>query len=68
MAGSSRAVRPVGGSAQLIVWTSGEADLDVGDIATGAVTVTHYEMSSAAELATCLDDLTSQLTAPAEGS
>ena len=52
----------------MIVWTSGEADLDLGDIATGAVTVTHYEMSSAAELTTCLDDLTSQMTAPTEGS
>ena len=48
--------------AQLVVWTSGEADLEVGDISTGAVTITQYEMSDAAELATCLDDLTQQMT------
>jgi hypothetical protein len=47
--------------AQLIVWTSGEAELDVGDISTGTITSTHYEMSDTAELDVCLDDLTSQL-------
>ncbi|MEV5768073.1 hypothetical protein AB0L34_26355 [Micromonospora sp. NPDC052213] len=51
--------------AQLILWTSGEADLEVGDILTGAITITYYEMSNTAELATCLDDLTHRLTGPA---
>ena len=50
--------------AQLIVWTSGEADLEVGDISTGDITLTHYEMSNAAELAPCLDDRTERLTGP----
>ncbi|MGW4943387.1 immunity protein TriTu family protein [Actinoplanes sp. NPDC004185] len=49
--------------ARLIVWTSGEADLEVGDISTGAVTITHYQMSDAAELDVCLEDLTNQINA-----
>ncbi|MEV6929038.1 hypothetical protein AB0M46_31735 [Dactylosporangium sp. NPDC051485] len=54
--------------AQLTVWTSGEAELDVGDVSTGAITSTHYELSDTAELAVCLDDLTGQLTAPTGGA
>ncbi|AVT34285.1 hypothetical protein C6361_08410 [Plantactinospora sp. BC1] len=50
--------------AQLIVWTSGEADLEVGDISTGAITITRYEMSNAAELTACFDTLTQWLTDP----
>ncbi|WP_346539609.1 hypothetical protein [Micromonospora sp. DPT] len=50
--------------AQLIVWTSGEAELSVGNVSTGAIAITNYEMSNAAELTACLDDLTSHLTPP----
>jgi hypothetical protein len=54
--------------AQLIVWTSGEAELNIGNISTGAIAITTYKMSSAAELATCLDNLTSHLTPPTTGA
>ncbi|SER99536.1 hypothetical protein SAMN05216188_11917 [Lentzea xinjiangensis] len=47
---------------QLTVWTSGEAELDTGNLATGVVDPVHYELTSAQELATCLDDLTNRLT------
>jgi hypothetical protein len=50
--------------AQLIVWTSGEAELSIGNISTGAIAITVYEISNATELAACLDDLTSHLTSP----
>jgi hypothetical protein len=51
--------------AQLIVWTSGEAELSIGNISTGAIAITIYEISNATELAACFDDLTSRLTSPA---
>jgi hypothetical protein len=47
---------------QLTVWTSGEADLDAGNIATGVIVPVHYELTSAQELGSCLDDLTNRLT------
>ncbi|MDR7321480.1 MULTISPECIES: hypothetical protein [Catenuloplanes] len=46
----------------MVVWTSGEGDLEVGDTSTGAVAVTRYEVSNGAELAGCLDALTQRLT------
>jgi hypothetical protein len=42
---------------QLTLWTSGEAELDVGDIASG-VTSTHYDLSGPADVGKCLTDLT----------
>jgi hypothetical protein len=50
--------------AQLIVWTSGEAELNIGDISTGAIAITNYQMSNIAELAAGLDGITSHLTPP----
>ena len=32
--------------AQLIVWTSGGADLEIGDVATGAVRITQYHLAA----------------------
>ncbi|HEY4454374.1 MAG TPA: hypothetical protein VGN81_08690 [Pseudonocardiaceae bacterium] len=52
---------------RLIIWTSGEAELDVGDTATG-VASTHYDLSSSAELGGCLAALTQSLAAAAERS
>ncbi|MDW5325336.1 hypothetical protein [Plantactinospora sp. KLBMP9567] len=54
--------------AQLTVWTSGEAELDIAQISTGTVTSTHYDMSTAADLTTCLDELTHQLTSAPSGT
>lgn len=50
--------------AQLTVWTSGEADLVVGDVSTGATTSTHYDLTTRQDLNHCLDDLTGHLHAP----
>ncbi|WP_197043358.1 hypothetical protein [Saccharothrix sp. NRRL B-16314] len=47
---------------QLVVWTSGEAELDAGNLATGVIDQVHYELVSPHELGTCLDDLTNWLT------
>ncbi|MEU2615095.1 hypothetical protein ABZ570_26470 [Micromonospora sp. NPDC007271] len=46
----------------LIVWTSGEAELETADLATGSVDSTHYEFSEINDLTTCLDDLIRRLT------
>ncbi|MGW3788392.1 hypothetical protein ACWD5Z_27690 [Micromonospora chokoriensis] len=54
--------------AQLTVWTSGEAELDLAQISTATVVSTHYEMSNAADLTTCLDDLTRRLTSTLSGT
>ncbi|TDB69437.1 hypothetical protein [Micromonospora sp. KC723] len=54
--------------AQLTVWTSGEAELDIAHISTGTVTSTHYEMSTTADLTACLDDLTHRLTSTPSGA
>ncbi|WP_028192649.1 hypothetical protein [Salinispora pacifica] len=47
----------------LIVWTSGEAELETADLTTGSVDSTHYEFSALNDLTTCLDDLIRRLTA-----
>ncbi|GAA3865518.1 hypothetical protein GCM10022243_34570 [Saccharothrix violaceirubra] len=46
----------------LIVWTSGEAELDTADLTTGIVHPTHYDLTGPQELHTCLDELTNRLT------
>ncbi|WP_018255804.1 hypothetical protein [Salinispora mooreana] len=46
----------------LIVWTSGEAELETADLTTGSVDSTHYEFSALNDLTTCLDDLVRRLT------
>ncbi|MEV0664323.1 hypothetical protein ACIBI3_14320 [Actinomadura luteofluorescens] len=51
-------------TAQLTVWTSGEAEFDVGDFITGATTSTHYDLATRQDLDSCLDDLTRHLNAP----
>jgi hypothetical protein len=51
--------------AQLTIWTSGEAELDIGDLTTGATSHIHYDLTRQ-DLASCLDELTQRLTlAPA---
>lgn len=47
---------------QLTVWTSGEAELDAGNLATGVIDPVHYELTSAQDLGICLHDLTRRLT------
>ena len=47
---------------QLIVWTSGEAELAAGNLATGVIGQVHYDLANPEELGTCLDDLTQRLT------
>ncbi|MFG3557189.1 hypothetical protein ACGGAQ_22655 [Micromonospora sp. NPDC047557] len=54
--------------AQLTIWTSGEAELDLAHISTGAVLSTHYELSTIADLTACLDDLTYRLTSTPSGT
>ncbi len=44
------------------MWTSGEAELDAGNIATGVIDPIHYELASPQELGACLDALTHRLT------
>ncbi|NIL44135.1 hypothetical protein HCB17_25745 [Salinispora arenicola] len=46
----------------LIVWTSGEAELETANLTTGSVDSTHYEFSALNDLTTCLDDLIRRLT------
>lgn len=46
----------------LIVWTSGEAELEAGNIATGIIDRVHYDLASPEELSACLDDLTHRPT------
>jgi hypothetical protein len=45
-------VRPPKALAQLTIWTSGEAELDIGDLTTGATSSTHYDLTPQ-DLATC---------------
>jgi hypothetical protein len=47
---------------QLIVWTSGEAELIAGSLATGVIDQVHYDLAGPEELGSCLDDLTHRLT------
>lgn len=49
-------------ASQLIVWTSGEAELVAGNLTTGVIDHVHYDLASPKELNTCLDDLTHRLT------
>ncbi|MGW5702977.1 hypothetical protein [Amycolatopsis japonica] len=44
------------------IWTSGEAELEVGNLDTGVVDCVHHDLSSPEELSACLDDLTCRLT------
>lgn len=48
---------------QLIVWTSGEAELTAGNLAAGVIDLVHHELASPHDLGSCLDDLTRRLTA-----
>ena len=50
--------------AQLTIWTSGEAELDTGDVANGTHTSTHYDITTPQDLTACLDDLTQKLNPP----
>jgi len=45
---------------QLIIWTSGEAELVSGSVATDMDNV-HYDLVAPADLGTCLDDLTQRI-------
>ncbi|GAA0951582.1 hypothetical protein [Nonomuraea longicatena] len=47
--------------AQLTIWTSGEAELDLAHPTSGATTSTHYDLATQEDLATCLDELTNLL-------
>jgi hypothetical protein len=47
---------------QLIVWTSGEAELAAGSLTTGTVDHVHDDLACLEELGTCLDDLTQRPT------
>lgn len=47
---------------QLIVWTSGEAELAAGNLATGVIDQVHHDLASPRDLGSCLDDLTRRLT------
>ena len=49
---------------QLILWTSGEAELAVLSLTTDDPYQVHYDLTGADEIATCLRDLTQQLTQP----
>ncbi|MEU3766173.1 hypothetical protein AB0E55_14035 [Amycolatopsis keratiniphila] len=43
------------------IWTSGEAELEIGNLDTGVVDCVHYDLSNPEELSACLDDLTRRL-------
>ncbi|MFI0354088.1 hypothetical protein [Actinomadura sp. 9N407] len=51
-------------AAQLMVWTSGEAELDIADLITGSSTSTHFEFAGPQDLYACLDHLTERLNTP----
>ncbi|EME63507.1 hypothetical protein [Amycolatopsis decaplanina] len=44
------------------IWTSGEAELEVGNLDTGVVDCVHYDLANPEELSARLDDLTRRLT------
>jgi hypothetical protein len=46
---------------ELIVWTTGEAELATASITTGATDQTHYDLTTNEDLDACLDDLTHRL-------
>ncbi|GAA2259748.1 hypothetical protein GCM10010402_14130 [Actinomadura luteofluorescens] len=47
--------------AQLTIWSSGEAELDLGPPTGDATTSIHYDLATHEDLAACLDDLTDLL-------
>jgi hypothetical protein len=47
---------------ELIVWTTGEAELAIADPTTGTVDQAHHDLTTAEDLDTCLSDLTHRLT------
>jgi hypothetical protein len=51
-----------GREAEIRVWVSGECDVMIGDVTTGAVEVTHHDLQSDDELLTVLDAFGSSLT------
>jgi hypothetical protein len=53
-------IREPGG--ELIVWTSGEAELAVVSLTGDSPYQVHYDLSGADEIAACLLELTHQLT------
>jgi hypothetical protein len=48
--------------ADLVVWSTGDADITWGRLDNGEATTEHYEVTSEIGLISCLDDLTSHLT------
>ncbi|MEV5575275.1 hypothetical protein AB0L06_34995 [Spirillospora sp. NPDC052269] len=48
--------------AQLTVWASGEAELDLGHPTTDATTGIHYDLATLEDLNACLDKLTELLS------
>jgi hypothetical protein len=50
--------------AQLIVWTSGEAELSVGNRSTGAIATTTYEMTASSNSPLAAATITDRLTPP----
>jgi hypothetical protein len=53
--------------ASLIVWTTGEAELDLAVLATGEAVNTHYDFHSRNDISTVLDSVTHYLSEPAAG-
>ncbi|OXR43450.1 hypothetical protein B7C42_04317 [Nocardia cerradoensis] len=51
-------------AAQLTVWTSGEAELDIASLTTDASTSTHHQFADRQDLEACLDHLTKRLNTP----
>lgn len=50
--------------AELIVWTSGEAELGIVSLTDGPTIDIHYEFAGRQDLETCLGDLTERLNTP----
>ncbi len=48
--------------ASLIVWTTGEAELDLAVFATGEAVSTHYDLQDRNDISTVLDTVTHYLT------
>ena len=48
--------------ASLIVWTTGEAELDLAVFATGEAVSTHYDLQDRNDISTVLDTVTNYLT------
>jgi len=52
--GTSRRAKPEASS--VTVWTSGEAQLEIGNLDTGLTDHVHDDLATADDLAACLDD------------